>query len=418
MKKIKNINSLNSWLNYLEYINNSAFLDIDGIKLAAKRLNLLKPKEFVFIVSGTNGKGTTCRIMEILLIKSGYRVGVYSSPHFLNYIERVRIQGNVLTEEQHVNSFKEIYKLCKDIKLTYFEFSTLSALKLFKTSNLDVLILEVGVGGRLDATNIIDADISIITSIAIDHTNLLGSNREKISTEKAGIFRPGKIAIVGEADAPNVISIIAKKNQTKLLEVNKDWNFIQQNNKWSLYDTYGMLNFLPIPHVPLSNAATALVALRAARFKIPKEHIYKNLSEINLPGRFQTICFSPRIILDVAHNPHAANYLSFQLKNLPNKGMVHALIGMLKDKDIEGTLIALSSQIDYWYCVTLDCPRGCKAEHFRLYLKNADIFSNIKDAWQTILLNVKSHDTILVCGSFITVTEIMKLMSINTIFNT
>ncbi|WP_236260978.1 bifunctional tetrahydrofolate synthase/dihydrofolate synthase [Pantoea sp. SoEX] len=414
----KKLNSLKSWLDYLEYISNKVSLDIDKIKLVAKRLNLLKPKEFVFIVSGTNGKGTTCHVMEVLLIKSGYRVGVYSSPHFLSYIERIRIQGKVLTEEVHVNTFKKIEQKRNDILLTYFEFSTLSALYLFKKSNLDVIILEVGVGGRLDATNIIDADTTIITNIAIDHINLLGKDRTTIGIEKAGIFRPGKLAIIGENDIPSAILKIAKLKRINLLQVNKHWHYCKKNTYWNLYDRYGFLNNLPFTQVPLPNAATALISLRASGFQISTEQIYKNLPKINLPGRFQIVSKYPHIILDVAHNPNAASYLAYRLETLKKKGKIYALIGMLQDKDIKGTVDALTNHIDYWYCVSLDCPRGAKAEQITLHLTNSEYFSfaDITEAWKEVIRKAKLQDIILVCGSFITVAQIMKLISINKIF--
>ncbi|MBK4775483.1 bifunctional tetrahydrofolate synthase/dihydrofolate synthase [Candidatus Pantoea edessiphila] len=404
-------NSLQSWLDYLERISNNVYLDINKIKSVAKNLNLLTPKEFVFIVSGTNGKGTTCRTMEVLLLTSGYRVGVYSSPHFLSYIERVRIHGKVLTEKEHINSFKEIEKNRNNILLTYFEFSTLSALYLFKQSNLDVIILEVGVGGRLDATNIIDADAAIITNIAIDHTNLLGVDREQIGMEKAGIFRPSKLAIVGESDIPSSVLKIVKEKKINLLQINKNWFYHKQDKQWCLYDSYGSLSNLPFTQVPLPNVATALVALRASRFQISTEQIYKQLIKINLPGRFQIIRKYPYIIFDVAHNPHAANYLSSCLEILPQKGKVHALIGMFQDKDIKGTVTALKKQVDYWYCVTLNCPRGAKADQIKSHLTNAYVFADIKCAWEVIIKNAQFQDTILVCGSFVTVSQIMNLIT-------
>ncbi|PPI86712.1 bifunctional tetrahydrofolate synthase/dihydrofolate synthase [Candidatus Pantoea edessiphila] len=410
--------SLKFWIDYLQHRHKTICLDINKIKLVAKRLQLLKPKEFVFIVSGTNGKGTTCRAIEILLIKAGYRVGVYSSPHILSYIERVRVQGKMLTEIEHIDSLKKIEKQRDNILLSYFEFSTLSALELFKHSNLDVILLEVGVGGRLDATNIIDADTAIITNIALDHTDLLGTDREKIGIEKAGIFREGKLAIVGEDDTSLNISMIAKQKKVKLLQINKNWSYYQKNDTWSLYNGFNLLENLPYPYIPVSNVAIALVALKAAGFKITNKNIYENLPNINLPGRFQTVGYSPHIILDVAHNPHSAHYLSNRLKNLHRKGKVHAVIGMLRDKDIKGTLMALTPQVDYWYCISLSPPRGAKAEQLTLYLKNAYSFPNIQMAWKTVIQNVTAYDIILVCGSFVTVSQIMKLLSINKIFDT
>ena len=406
--------SLSIWLNYLKQIHYCEIdLGLERIFQIAQRLNLLNPTSFVYIVTGTNGKGTTCRILEIILISAGYKVGVYSSPHIINYTERVRIQGQELSESLHVSSFFEIESKRNDIPLTYFEYSTLSALKLFKQSNLDVIILEVGLGGRLDATNIIDADISIITNIDIDHTCLLGVDRESIAREKAGIFRYNKPAIVGELDVLLSIDSIAKEVGANLIQNNRNWNYIIKESSWSLYDMFGKLSNLPLLQIPLSNAATALVALRASKLNISEIHIRKNLPLVTLPGRFQIINNLPLIILDVAHNPHAAKYLSYRLSFLLKTNyLVHAIIGMMNDKDISGTLEKVISHIDYWYCATLPKPRGAKAEDISIYLslhnKKTQNFTNVIDAWKTAYLQADIQDIILVFGSFSTVSAVMK----------
>jgi len=400
---------LATWLYYLEHLHTQAIeLGLDRIRQVALRLDLLKPAPFVFTVAGTNGKGTTCRTLETLLIAAGYRVGVYSSPHLVRYTERVRVQGKELSEAQHCASFAEIEAGRADISLTYFEFGTLSALNLFRQAQLDVVILEVGLGGRLDATNIVDADVAVVTSIALDHTDWLGPDRESIGREKAGVFRAGKPAVVGEPDMPHSIAVVAQEKGAQLLQRNRDWSWHAQAESWSLRDAQGELNDLPLPQVPLPNAATALVALRVSGLEVSEMQIRASLPLAMLPGRFQTISESPRVILDVAHNPHAAGYLASRLATLPKRGKVHAVVGMLHDKDIAGTLAALAPMVDAWYCAPLDGPRGASAEQLLDVLPQGEAFNSVELAWQQARERAAPQDTVLVCGSFHTVAQVME----------
>ena len=403
---------LATWLYYLEHLHSQAIdMGLDRIRQVAQRLDLLKPASFIFTVAGTNGKGTTCRTLETLLMAAGYRVGVYSSPHLVRYTERVRVQGQELTEALHTASFAEIEAGRGDISLTYFEYGTLSALKLFQQAQLDVVILEVGLGGRLDATNIVDADVSVITSIALDHLDWLGPDRESIGREKAGVFRAGKPAIVGEPDMPLSIAAVAKEKGAQLIQRDRDWSYRQQAESWSLRDAWGELNDLPLPQVPLPNAASAIVALRASGLNVSEDQIRANLPLAILPGRFQTVSESPRVILDVAHNPHAAAYLASRLATLANKGAVHVVVGMLHDKDIAGTLAALAPQVNHWYCAPLDGPRGATAQQLMSHLsQQAQAFADVEHAWQHAREQAKPEDIVLVCGSFHTVAQVMESM--------
>ncbi|MXP56087.1 bifunctional tetrahydrofolate synthase/dihydrofolate synthase [Pantoea sp. Mhis] len=408
--------SLDIWLSYIESLYDKEIeLNLNRVQYIALKLKLLKPASFIFTVAGTNGKGTTCRMLEILLIEAGYRVGVYSSPHLLKYTERVRIQGIELNESLHSDSFAFIEDGRDDILLTYFEFGTLSALNLFCKAHLDIVILEVGLGGRLDATNIIDPDISIITNIALDHISWLGPDRNSIGREKAGIFRYNKAAIVGEDDAPSTIADVAKEIGAWLHQLNYDWRWKQTEDKWMFQDQHGTLYSLPIPQIPLSNAATALAALRISGLKINESIIRQQLPLITLSGRFQTISMSPRVILDVAHNPHAAYYLATRLAKEVKKGQIHAVIGMLLDKDIKGTLVALESQVDYWYYASLTCPRGALAEELMSFniSNNSRTFNNVKAAWEAAYSYATQDDTIIVCGSFYTVSQVIMLVNYN-----
>ncbi len=404
---------LAAWLSYLENLHSKTIdLGLERVSQVAARLDVLKPAPFVFTVAGTNGKGTTCRTLESVLMAAGYRVGVYSSPHLVRYTERVRVQGAELAEAGHRACFAEIEAARGEISLTYFEYGTLSALWLFKQAQLDVVILEVGLGGRLDATNIVDADVAVVTSIALDHTDWLGPDRESIGREKAGIFRGGKPAVVGEPDMPHTIADVAKEKGAQLLRRGVDWQYEVQDNGWRFSDAQGALR--------QSAAAAGTAAERghraggAARHRPHGQRKARSSSGhlplAILPGRFQIVSESPRLILDVAHNPHAAAYLAGRLKSLPKTGRVLAVIGMLHDKDIAGTLACMESVVDSWYCAPLEGPRGATAEQLMEHLGKGAIYSSVAQAWHAAMADAKPEDTVLVCGSFHTVAHVMEVM--------
>ena len=385
-------------------------MGLERVSQVAARLDVLKPAPFVFTVAGTNGKGTTCRTLEAMLMAAGYKVGVYSSPHLVRYTERVRVQNAELAESAHTASFAEIEAARGDISLTYFEYGTLSALWLFKQAQLDVVILEVGLGGRLDATNIVDPDVAVITSIALDHTDWLGPDRESIGREKAGIFRPGKPAIVGEPDMPHTIADVAQEKGALLQRRDVDWRYSVTESGWRFEDAAGALDNLPLPQVPQPNAATALAALRASGLAVEEQAMRDGIQHAILPGRFQIVSESPRLILDVAHNPHAAAYLAGRLKLLPKTGRVLAVIGMLHDKDIGGTLACMESVVDSWYCAPLEGPRGATAEQLMAHLGAGQRFDSVAQAWRAAMADARPEDTVLVCGSFHTVAHVMDVM--------
>jgi dihydrofolate synthase/folylpolyglutamate synthase len=405
---------LATWLYYLEHLHSQAIeLGLDRVRAVAEKLDLLTPAPRVFTVAGTNGKGTTCATLESVLMAAGYRVGVYSSPHLVRYTERVRIQGEELPESAHCESFALLEAGRGDISLTYFEYGTLSALQLFKQAKLDVVILEVGLGGRLDATNIVDASVSVVTSIALDHTDWLGSDRESIGREKAGIFRAGKPAVVGEPDMPQSIADVAQEKQSDLYRRDVNWHFSADAGcwRWAALDAgkeVNILDALPLPNVPLANAATALAALHYSGLNVPEAALRSGLQRAALPGRFQTVSESPRLILDVAHNPHAAAYLAGRLAEQPrNGGKVRAVVGMLKDKDIAGTLACLSPQVDEWYCAPLEGPRGASVAELTVHLPQARPFDDVESAWRQAMQEAAPQDIVIVCGSFHTVAHVM-----------
>lgn len=418
--------SLEMWLSYLERIHPKTIeLGLARVSEVANRLDVLKPAPYVFTVAGTNGKGTTCRTLEMILLEAGFKVGVYSSPHLLRYTERVRINNKELSDHAHVDAFNHIENCRQDTSLSYFEYSTLSALWLFKQANLDIVILEVGLGGRLDATNIVNADVAVVTSIALDHMDYLGNTRESIGREKAGIFKKNCIAIVGESDMPQSIYDVAIQTQVQLHccrpNSGYDWQYQQiDQHFWQFKSATCHYESLPIASVPLANCATALAALSYSSLNISEEIICKGLRKTELTGRFQVIANEPLVIIDVAHNPHAATYLNNQLKSLikdkTDSYKLRIVIGMLKDKDIASTVKIL--QADVWYCATLYGERGTKAEDIATHIPLTDkssihTFSSVADAYKRAKQDADKNDIIVVCGSFHTVSEILSLVASN-----
>ena len=413
------MSDLKTWLCYLEQLHPSSIeLGLERVKSVAERLDLLQPAPYIFTVAGTNGKGTTCRTLEMILLAADKRVGVYSSPHLLHFTERVRINNQESTPSDTVKAFVAIEKARGDVSLTYFEYATLAALYQFKQAQLDVVILEVGLGGRLDATNIVDADIAIITTIGIDHVEYLGNTRESIGREKAGIFKPKSIAVVGEPEIPSSMLDVAHAVNCPLFAVNKDWSY-QQIDKltWQFNSSIKQYQNLPIPQVPLANAATAIAALSHSPFSITQKQIDSALEKTSLIGRFQIIQLSPTVIVDVAHNPHAASYLVKQIELLKQQqskvGKVRFVIGMLKDKDIKSTLSIFNA--DQWYCASLYGERGCNADILKQFLQEENVeniatFDSVNEAYQKAMQEAKEDDIIVVCGSFHTVSAVLDIV--------
>lgn len=317
--------NLQTWLDYLEHGHFKAIdMGLERIKSVASNLDLLHPAPYVITVAGTNGKGSTCRFLEVALMKLGLKVGVYSSPHLLRYNERVRINGQLLDDQAHIDSFTEIDQN-KTASLTYFEFSTLSALKLFKDAKLDVVILEVGLGGRLDATNIVDPHLAVITSIDIDHVAFLGNNREDIGREKAGIFRANIPVIIGEPDCPQSILAIAQDLNSQKFQRNVDWQYEVKDGTFYWQSKTQQFDALPMPLIPIPNAGSAIATLLKTPFNVSEHVICETLQEAQMTGRFQQLQptdfahFSgqkpkAQVIIDVGHNPHAARYLAERLQ--------------------------------------------------------------------------------------------------------
>lgn len=413
--------NLETWLTYLEHGHFKTIdMGLERIKSVASNLDLLHPAPYVITVAGTNGKGSTCRFLEVALMKLGLKVGVYSSPHLLRYNERVRINGQLLDDQAHIDSFTEIDQN-KTASLTYFEFSTLSALKLFKDAKLDVVILEVGLGGRLDATNIVDPHLAVITSIDIDHVAFLGNNREDIGREKAGIFRANIPVIIGEPDCPQSILAIAQDLNAQKFQRNVDWQYEVKDEAFYWQSQTTQFNALPMPLIPIPNAGTAIATLLKTPFNVSEQVIRETLQEAQMTGRFQQLQSADfahfsgqkpkaQVIIDVGHNPHAARYLAERLQAV-KKAKIFAIFSCLEDKELSGIVQPLEEIIDEWHCVGLDCWRGQSGQAVFDKLVNvlpnatACVYENVDAIVPILFEQAEEQDIILVFGSFHTVAD-------------
>ncbi|OAN13562.1 bifunctional folylpolyglutamate synthase/dihydrofolate synthase [Photobacterium jeanii] len=402
---------LADWLSYLEQLHTSAIdLGLDRAQAVAERGQLTKPAPKVITVAGTNGKGSTCAILEAILLDAGYKVGVYSSPHLVRYNERVRINGEELADDAHSQAFAQIEQYRGEISLSLFEFGTLAALELFKSNGVDVVLLEVGLGGRLDATNIVDHDVSVITSLAIDHVDWLGDDIEVIGYEKAGIFRSGKPAICGQPTPPASVAAHADDIGAKLFQVGYQFDYQVEGDTWRWHSGCFELDDLPVPALPLPNSATALMALGTAELDISDCNIVNGLKKVVLAGRMERVSEQPLVIMDVAHNPHSAQYFAKQLvklKQKEGKARIHAVVAMLHDKDIAATIAEMTDVVDAWYPASLEGPRAAKAEEIIAHVGDGvSGFATPEQAYDHALSQAQPDEMVIVFGSFYTVGQI------------
>ncbi|WP_406731694.1 bifunctional tetrahydrofolate synthase/dihydrofolate synthase [Vibrio scophthalmi] len=399
------------WLDYLAELHTSAIdLGLDRVQAVANKAQLTKPAPTVITVAGTNGKGSTCALMEAILLDAGYSVGVYSSPHLIRYNERVRVNGVDLSDEKHTQAFDFVEQQRGDISLSLFEFGTLAALRLFQSEKVDVVLLEVGLGGRLDATNVVDHDVCVITSLAIDHVDWLGDDINVIGFEKAGIFRSGKPAICGQPKAPATVAAHADDIKAELFQVGIQYDYaLTDNNTWCWSHGSFQLDDLPRPSLPLPNAATALMALASAHLDLSDVNIVNGLRNASLPGRMQVIHQAPMVLLDVAHNPHSAQYLVERLQQQYPQQTIHMVVAMLHDKDIKSTLEILAPVASHWYPASLTGPRAAKAEELCRYLGAEQAqFATPVAAFEAAMTKAHQQDVIIVVGSFHTVGEVLE----------
>lgn len=420
--------TLADWLARLETMHPKAIdMGLDRVRQVKDAMAL----EFacpVIIVGGTNGKGSTCAMLEAILLRAGYRVGLYTSPHLLHFNERMRINGQSASDTELVAAFDKLDALRAEVSLSYFEFTTLAAMQLFADARLDAVIFEVGLGGRLDAVNVLDADVAIVTSVDIDHTEYLGDTREKIGFEKAGIFRAGKTAICGDPVPPASLVEHAEKIGADLWLFNRDFNYSGDKQQWNFSGRGRRRNSLAYPSLrganQLLNAAGVLAALEALRLRLPvgAQEVRTGLALVDLPGRFQVLPGKPTIILDVAHNPHAAATLAQNLDNMGFHPYTYAVFGAMQDKDIDGVIGQLQGRVDHWCVTDLPLPRAATATDIKHKLlaayaglppvaeteRSIQTFATPADAFANAMSRAGENDRITVFGSFLTVAGVME----------
>ena len=401
-------------------------LGLARVNAVRDRLGLTQPAFAVVTVTGTNGKGSTVAMLEHSLHAAGYRVGAYTSPHLLDYNERVRIATEAVSDAELCAAFERIEAARADTALTYFEFGTLAAVDLFRQHNVEIAILEVGLGGRLDAVNAWDAEVSIVSSVGIDHTDWLGPDRESIGREKAGIYRAQRCAICGDPSPPNSLIQVAEQVGARLLRVHKDFDFECLPEGWTWRALDKMHAGLPYPAMrgdyQLYNAACVLMALDclAGRFPVTMADIRAGLLNAVLPGRFQTLPGRPVRVLDVAHNAQAAEALARTLRAQVVPGRTIAVCGMLHDKPIVDVLRILVPLVSRWHVAGLAGPRGTSTEDMRAALAAAGVsedvapHEDIESAYAAALAEAGELDRIVVFGSFHTVGAILRQPKIRT----
>lgn len=362
---------LSQWLAHLERLHPQVIdMGLERVGKVAQRLGVEQSTALKIVVGGTNGKGSTCAMLEAILLAAGYRVGTYTSPHLVHYNERIRINGALVEDAVITTQFARIEQARGAISLSYFEFSTLAALTAFMDANVDVMLLEVGLGGRLDAVNVVDADCSIITSVDIDHVEYLGDDREQIGWEKAHIFRADKPAICADPMPPASIARYARQVGADLWQFGVDFNYSGDAQQWAFAGREQRRPALAYPALrgvnQLLNASAVLAALEALRMQlvIPASAVREGLLRAAVPGRMQILPGQPTVILDVAHNPHAAGALAQNLQQMPYQphAKTIAVVGMLKDKDAKAVIQRLAPWVDIWLCASLSGPRALMAE--------------------------------------------------------
>jgi len=413
--------TLQQWLEKIEGFHPAEIdMGLARVQAVASAMGLAF-KVPVIMVAGTNGKGSTCALLEAILGQAGYKVGLFTSPHLIHFQERCRLQEESVSEERLIEAFEWVQSQCNETSLTYFEFTTLAILHVLSTSDLDVVVLEVGLGGRLDAVNIVDADCAILTSIDMDHMAYLGDTRELIGFEKAGIMRAGKIAVVSDPVPPQSVIDHALKIGVDLWLVGKDFNYAGDQQQWAWRGRGRGYSGLAYPALrganQLINASGVLAALTAMRQVLPvtAQAIRNGLAMVELPGRFQIVPGRPQLVLDVAHNPHAVAALTENLDAMGFFPKTHAVFGAMKDKDIEAIMKRVSVVVDEWYFCDLPTPRASKAQELaqissqlpKSHQKSYQVFSDPVKALDEALAKAEPTDRIVVFGSFYTVGAIL-----------
>ena len=407
--------SLADWLAYLEQLHPTAIdMGLDRVRAVAARMAMTRPAPLVVTVTGTNGKGSTCAFIASLLNAQGLKIGSYSSPHLLRYNERVLLSGREASDAELCEAFAVVEAARGEISLTYFEMGTLAAFWLFERAGLDAVVLEVGLGGRLDAVNIVDADLAVITNIGLDHADWLGNSRESVAYEKAGILREGKPALCGDLDPPQPLLDHANSLSAPLLLRGRDFDLAMGAGDWHWrgVDAAGApleLHGLPLLTLPMENAALALQAYAMLGLPWDPARLARALLQTRVVGRLDSrqVLWNGRriaLLLDVGHNPHAAAFLAQRLEQRPVVGTRRAVFGLLADKDLTGVLDALVPSISDWAVAPLPTPRTQSATQLAQALleRGASVseYATIEQALDAQCARAESVDEILVFGSF------------------
>jgi dihydrofolate synthase/folylpolyglutamate synthase len=411
--------NLAGWLRHIERLHPQTIaLGLDRVRAVLERLAIPKFCPIV-TVGGTNGKGSTCAILEAILGPAGYRTGCYTSPHLLRYNERVRIAGREADDTALAEAFERVEAVRGETPLTYFEFGTLAAWVAFARAELDALVLEVGLGGRLDAVNVFEPDAAVLTSVGLDHQDYLGDTRERIGWEKAHIFRAGTPAIVGDPNPPQSVLDHARTIGAELLVIGREFGYSSDANQWRYFGPGGTRGGLGYPAlrgaIQLANAACAMAAIETLRARLPvgAQDLRIGLALVELPGRFQVLPGRPTVVLDVAHNPQAAGVLAENLAAMGPHRRTLGVVGMLRDKDAAGVLGRLRGRVDRWYAATLDNPRGATAAELARAIAAADAGADVREfptpvaALGAAREDAGGDDRIIVFGSFFTVANVM-----------
>ena len=418
--------SLDDWLTYISAQHPATIaLGLDRVRDVAARLQLragrsLSPAPVTFTIGGTNGKGSTCAMLERILLEAGYRVALYTSPHLLRYNERVRLAGVEADDESLARAFERVEEARGDTPLTYFEFGTLAAFWHFDEAVAEAVILEVGLGGRLDAVNIVDPDVAAVVSVDLDHQAFLGNDRESIAFEKAGIFRAGRPALFGDFDPPKRLVEHAQAIGADLQLLGRDFRFEPHEGQWDFIGRKGSKRALPMPALrgawQLKNASVALAALDEVAGKLPVSmgEIKRGLALARIDGRLQVVPGRPSIVLDVAHNPHAARSLASGLGDMGFHENTLAVFAMLADKDIGGVVDAMRGRIDRWYVAAAQAERAASAGDVAAILAGKGLadstrtFATVASALEAARRDAGANDRIIVFGSFYTVAEALR----------
>lgn len=418
--------TLGDWLAYLEQLHPSAIdMGLERSQEVASRMGLGKPAPRVITVTGTNGKGSTCAFVASLLRAQGLKVGVYSSPHLLRYNERVQINGVEATDAELCQAFVAVEAGRGEISLTYFEMGTLAAFWLFQRAGLDAVVLEVGLGGRLDAVNLVDADLALVTSIGVDHTDYLGDSRESVAFEKAGIFRQGAPALCGDLNPPQPLLDKARELGCRFFLRGRDFDLgiTEHNWQWRGLDARGQaveLHDLPLLDLPMENAALALQAYLLLGLPWQAEQIVEALKQTRVVGRLdrrQIDWHGKRLhlLLDVGHNPHAAEYLAHRLARRSLVGRRLAVFGLLADKDLDGVLAELSASVQQWAVAALDTARSRPVADLQAALQNLGAsvtsYESVTAALEGQCAQATAEDEILLFGSFYCVAEALQWLA-------